>query len=90
MVDQALGTVGHWLVWLLAFVLRLFGVAEATMRHLMAQLHIAAQMQTIILLLLTIALIILAIRVFGGAFRILLMVFLVLLLLHIVMHQGQM
>jgi hypothetical protein len=89
MVDQALGTVGHWIAWLLAFVFGLFGLAEGAMRRLMGQLHIESGLQTVILVLLTVALIILAIRVFGGIFRILLMVFLVLLLIHVVMHHGR-
>jgi hypothetical protein len=89
MVDQALGTIGHWIAWLLAFVFGLFAVVEDAVRRLMDQLHIAAGMQTVILVLLTVALIILAIRVFGGIFRILLMAFLVLLLIHVVLHQGR-
>lgn len=85
MVDQALATVGHWLVWLVAFVLGLFAVIERAMRQVLVGLHLGRQVQTVVMVLLTVGLIVLAVRVFGGVFRILLMVFLVLLLVRVVM-----
>ena len=86
-MDQALGLVGHWMLWLFGLVAAIFFTVENAFRALMDQLGIAHALQSIILLLLTIVLIVLAFRVFGGLFRILLMVFLVLLLAHLLLPE---
>lgn len=88
-VDQALGLVGHWLAWLFSLLAGVFVAIEAAMRRMMNGLHIAAGMQTVILLLVDVVLIVLAVRVLGGVFRILLMAFLVLLLVHIVLAGAR-
>ncbi len=86
MVDQALTIVGHWLALLLDLLLTVFGTVVHGMRHIMAELHIASGLQTLIMVLVVVALVIVAVRLLGGVVRLLLATFLILLLVRVLMH----
>ena len=85
---DALGTVEYWIRATIGFFAGIFGVIETALHQVLTQLGVAADIQSIVILVVMILFIVAVLRLFGGFLRILLALFLVLLVLHILLPNA--
>lgn len=85
---DALGTVESWIRATLGFFAGTFGVIETALRQALTQLGVAANIQSIVILVVAVLFILAVLRLFGGLLRILVALFLIFLVLHVLLPNA--